>query len=195
MKNTRREELDCYPKLHFAPKYGWINDPNGLVYHDGIFELYYQTNPNGVEWDDMTWEHARSTDLIHWEELEPVMYPDENGMMYSGCGLRNDKEVLGLPKNALLFPYTAALFSEGFTNQHFTIRLAYSTDGVVTEFLNLGRNLIDRATIVYDRGIIEVTTKDETIVQMTDFAHLRTTICSRVSFDEGSGKFKLGIVR
>ncbi|WP_051201057.1 glycoside hydrolase family 32 protein [Butyrivibrio sp. XPD2002] len=125
--SSRKE--NCYPIMHFAPDYGWLNDPNGLVYHDGIFELYYQSNPNGVEWDDMTWGHARSTDLIHWEELEPVLYPDENGMMYSGCGLRNDRGELGLPKDALLFPYTAAGFDEGLSNPYFTIRLAYSTDG------------------------------------------------------------------
>ena len=101
---------NCYPKLHFAPKYGWLNDPNGLVYHDGIYELYFQSNPNGVEWDDMTWGHARSTDLIHWEELEPVLYPDENGMMYSGCGLRNDRGELGLTKISLLLTYTAECF-------------------------------------------------------------------------------------
>ena len=50
-----RENNLNYPIMHFAPTYGWLNDPNGLVYHDGIYELFYQTNPNGVEWDDMTW--------------------------------------------------------------------------------------------------------------------------------------------
>lgn len=59
-----------YPIMHFAPTYGWLNDPNGLVYHDGIYELFYQTNPNGVEWDDMTWGHARSTDLVRRSEKQ-----------------------------------------------------------------------------------------------------------------------------
>ncbi len=120
---------NSYPKMHFAAKYGWLNDPNGLVYHDGIYELYYQANPKGVEWADMTWGHARSKDLINWEELEPVMYPDENGMMFSGCGLQNTRKVLGLDEKALLFPYTAAFFDEERFEPYFTIRLAYSTDG------------------------------------------------------------------
>ena len=140
-----RGKENCYPNLHFAPKYGWLNDPNGLVYHDGIYELYYQSNPNGVEWDDMTWGHARSKDLIHWEELSPVLYPDENGMMYSGCGLRNDREEIGLPKSALLFPYTAAWFDEGFTKPHFTIRLAYSMDGGDTLIKRDGKMLEELA--------------------------------------------------
>ena len=69
------------------------------------------------------------------------------------------------------------------------------SDGIVSEFLNLGKKLLDGATIVYDRGIIEVTTNDETVIQMTDLAHLRTTICCRISFDDGSGKLTIGIVR
>ncbi len=118
-----------YPIIHFAPKFGWLNDPNGLVYHDGIYELYYQSNPDGIEWDNMTWGHARSRDLMHWDELEPVLFPDENGMMFSGCGLRNDRGELGLSKEALLFPYTAAKFDKEKNTPHFTIRLAYSEDG------------------------------------------------------------------
>ena len=135
-------KLNSYPEIHFAAKYGWLNDPNGLVYHDGIYELYYQANPNGIEWDDMTWGHARSKDLLHWEELEPVMYPDENGMMFSGCGLRNDGEALGLPKNDLLFPYTAAYFDSETKQPHFTIRLAVSEDGGET-FVKREGKLLD----------------------------------------------------
>jgi sucrose-6-phosphate hydrolase SacC (GH32 family) len=137
---SRENEL-CYPILHFAPTYGWMNDPNGLVYHDGIYELFYQANPNGVEWDDMTWGHARSTDLIHWEEMTPALFPDENGMMYSGCGLKNDREELDLPAYALLFPYTAAKFRDGFDDPEFTIRLAYSIDGGKTLIKKEGKLL------------------------------------------------------
>ncbi len=123
---------NSYPKLHFAPKYGWINDPNGLVYHDGIYELYYQNNPHGVQWDDMTWGHAKSMDLMHWEELEPALFPDENGLMYSGSGFKNEQKLLDLPEDALLFPYTAAKFEKNLHKPHFTIRMAVSTDGGVT---------------------------------------------------------------
>lgn len=118
------------PALHFTPSYGWMNDPNGLVYHDGIYELYYQHNPRGIDWNCMTWGHARGTDLLHWEDLGDVLEPDENGLMFSGCAIRNDRGLLGLPKDALLFFYTAAGHSSRESKgKPYTIRLAYSTDG------------------------------------------------------------------
>lgn len=124
------KEKRYYPLIHFAPEFGWINDPNGLVVHDGIYELYYQCNPQGIEWGNMTWGHARSTDLIHWEECEPVLRPDENEMMYSGCGLRNEREALHFPGDALIFYYTAAYHNWiDPSKTRFTIRLAYSLDG------------------------------------------------------------------
>ena len=118
------------PAVHFTPSYGWMNDPNGLVYHDGIYELYYQHNPRGIDWNCMTWGHARGTDLLHWEDLGDVLEPDENGLMFSGCAIRNDRGLLGLPKDALLFFYTAAGHSSRESKgKPYTIRLAYSTDG------------------------------------------------------------------
>ena len=118
------------PSLHFTPSYGWMNDPNGLVYHDGIYELYYQHNPRGIDWNCMTWGHTRGTDLLHWEDLGDVLEPDENGLMFSGCAIRNDRGLLGLPKDALLFFYTAAGHSSRESKgKPYTIRLAYSTDG------------------------------------------------------------------
>ena len=116
--------------FHFSPSYGWLNDPNGLVYADGIYHLYFQYNPFDVRWENMSWGHAISKDLLKWEQKDTVMYPDRNGTMFSGCGLRNEHEMLGLPKEALLFYYTAAggaaKWSEG---KLFTQRLAYSVDG------------------------------------------------------------------
>lgn len=121
---------NCYPKVHFAAKYGWINDPNGLIYHDGVYEIYFQYNPYGTQWGNMTWGHARTRDFLEYEELAPVLHPDENGTMFSGCGIINERGLLGLPKDALLLFYTAA----GGTNPEsegkiFTIRMAYSLDG------------------------------------------------------------------
>ena len=125
-----KREKNCYPKVHFAAEYGWINDPNGLIYHDGIYEIYFQHNPHGTQWGNMTWGHARTEDFLSYEELEPVLFPDENGTMFSGCGIVNERGLLGLPKDALLLFYTAA----GGTNEEsegkeFTIRMAYSVDG------------------------------------------------------------------
>lgn len=125
-----KREKNCYPKVHFAAEYGWINDPNGLIYRDGIYEIYFQHNPHGTRWGNMTWGHARTEDFLSYEELEPVLFPDENGTMFSGCGIVNERGLLGLPKDALLLFYTAA----GGTNEEsegkeFTIRMAYSVDG------------------------------------------------------------------
>ena len=129
-KAAGRDSVSCYPRIHFAPPFGWMNDPNGLVWHNGIFELYYQSNPNALFWADMTWSHARSRDLLHWECSGAVLFPDENGTMFSGCGLRNDRGLLGLKADTLLFPYTAAKHGDGGPgSSDFTIRLAYSTDG------------------------------------------------------------------
>jgi len=126
-------EDSFHPNHHYAPARNWCNDPNGLLYHDGIYELYYQYNPNGITWADMHWGHARSEDLVHWKEEPVALAPDEDGTMFSGCGIRNERGLLGLPKDALVYYYTAAggttKESKGGT---FTVRLAYSLDGGMT---------------------------------------------------------------
>ena len=72
------------PQIHFTANTGWINDPNGLVYQDGVYHMYFQYNPFHVEWENMSWGHATSTDLLHWKQEDTVLWPDEYGMMFSG---------------------------------------------------------------------------------------------------------------
>lgn len=123
------------PKLHFSPEIGWHNDPNGLVYENGIYHLYYQWNPFGVVWGNMQWGHAQSTDLIHWEHKPAVLFPNETGTMYSGCGFIDKENKTGLGKDALLFYYTAAGGINEWSRKagnKFTQRLAYSLDGGLT---------------------------------------------------------------
>lgn len=118
------------PLIHFAADRGWLNDPNGLVYHDGVYHLYFQYNQFDTQWDNMSWGHAVSTDLLNFRQMDTVLYPDEHGSMYSGCGLVNERGLLGLPEDALVFFYTAAgginPWSKG---KMFTQRIAVSTDG------------------------------------------------------------------
>ena len=120
------------PLIHFTAPTGWINDPNGLVYADGVWRLYHQWNPYGTEWGNMHWGYAVSRDLITWEHKGVVMEPDAFGTVFSGCGWQDGENTAGFGKDALLFFYTAAggcnQWSVDAGNQH-TQRLAVSLDG------------------------------------------------------------------
>ncbi len=121
------------PRVHFTVKNGWNNDPNGLIYKDGIYHMFYQYNPAGAEWGNMHWGHAVSSDLLHWEEKDIALFPDELGTMFSGSAVTDEKNVSGLGKDAMLLFYTAAggtnILSKG---EPFTQCLAYSTDNGTT---------------------------------------------------------------
>ncbi len=120
------------PGFHFSAKVGWINDPNGLVYYNGHYLMFYQHNPVGVNWGNMHWGCAVSDDLVHWREKEIVLYPDQLGLMFSGSAIVDTKNATGLKEgenDVILLIYTAAGGdSELSKNQPFTQCLAYSTD-------------------------------------------------------------------
>ena len=80
------------PQFHFTSRRGWLNDPNGCIWHDGLYHLYYQHNPFERDWENMTWGHATSPDLLHWTEQTPVLFPDTLGTMYSGSAVF-DKDI------------------------------------------------------------------------------------------------------
>ena len=94
------------PSYHFTPLYGWMNDPNGMVYKDGEYHLYFQYNPYGSKWGNMHWGHAVSKDLVHWEHLDPAIARDPVGHIFSGSSVVDKKNTAGFGKNAIIAIYT-----------------------------------------------------------------------------------------
>lgn len=89
------------PRFHFSPEKGWMNDPNGLVYYDSTYHLFYQHYPDSNVWGPMHWGHATSRDLIHWKHQPIALYPDSLGYIFSGSAVVDDHNTSGLQqKNA-----------------------------------------------------------------------------------------------
>lgn len=109
------------PQFHFSPEYGWMNDPNGLVYLDGEYHLFYQYNPYGNKWGNMHWGHAVSTDLTSWTYLPTALGIDSLGDIFSGSAVIDVNNTAGFGKNAMVAIFT----SNGKTQQQ---SIAYSTD-------------------------------------------------------------------
>jgi len=86
-RENLRIQHEPFPQIHFHPDTGWMNDPNGLFYINGEWNMFFQYNPFSAKWQNMHWKHAVSRDLIHWHEKEITLYPDEFGTMYSGSAV------------------------------------------------------------------------------------------------------------
>lgn len=110
------------PVYHHTPLWGWMNDPNGMFYKDGVWNLYYQFNPYGSIWGNMTWGHATSRDLVHWQYEGTPIEPDDLGTIFSGSAIVDSSNTAGFGKNAIVAMYTSAAESQ-------TQSLAYSSDG------------------------------------------------------------------
>jgi fructan beta-fructosidase len=142
------------PYLHFSPERNWMNDPNGLVYDDGTWHVFFQHNPQGTRWGNMSWGHATSTDLVHWEE-QPVAIPqtfDANGVaiedIFSGSVVVDEGNTSGLGTTEN--PPMVAIYTSAYTPSHPTHAgkqaqsLAYSLDDGQTWTKYEGNPVLDR---------------------------------------------------
>lgn len=117
-----RTAAELHPYLHFTPKAGWLNDPNGLCIYQGEYHLFFQHNPFDVKWNNISWGHAVSRDLLHWRQVEEALLPDERGAMFSGSAIEENGELL-------LYYTHAGGRTEWSRGKHFTQDIARSRDG------------------------------------------------------------------
>lgn len=96
------------PVYHHTPVYGWMNDPNGMFYKDGVYHLYFQYNPYGSMWGNMTWGHSTSTDLVHWTDEGTSIVADAWGTIFSGSCVVDKDNTAGFGKGAVIAFYTSA---------------------------------------------------------------------------------------
>ncbi len=137
-QETTVEEKELYAEdhrnqFHFSPPVNWMNDPNGMVYFDGEYHLFYQYHPESNVWGPMHWGHAISTDLVHWEHLPIALYPDDLGYIFSGSAVIDWKNTSGFSKNGN--PPMVAIFThhdpkgeKSGSNNFQSQSIAYSLD-------------------------------------------------------------------
>lgn len=130
---TNREKYR--PAYHHTPLYGWMNDPNGMFYKDGEWHLYYQWNPYGSKWQNMTWGHSSSKDLMNWEHHPAAIEPNGLGSVFSGSSVVDKDNTAGFGKDAVVSLYTSADVSQ-------VQSLAHSSDNGMTFEIYPGNPII-----------------------------------------------------
>lgn len=121
------------PQYHFTPPSMWMNDPNGMVYYDGEYHLFYQHYPDSTVWGPMHWGHAISKDLVHWEHLPIALYPDSLGMIFSGSAVVDVSNTSGLgttenPAMVAIYTYHDMAGEKAGKNNFQTQGIAFSVD-------------------------------------------------------------------
>ena len=145
-------DQDLRSQFHFSSIKGWNNDPNGMVFYNGEYHLYFQHNPKSVNWGNMTWGHAVSKDMVHWKQLNHAILPYRNGTIFSGTAIVDYNNSLGKntdSKKAIVAFFTHANNSWGDKNrlEHqpswFYQSAAYSLDdGRTFNLINEGHGVI-----------------------------------------------------
>lgn len=125
------------PQIHFSPRGNWMNDPNGMVYKNGVYHLYFQYYPQGTVWGPMHWGHATSADMINWKEQDVAIYPDSLGYIFSGSAVFDEKNTSGFGKNGkaplvAVFTQHDVVGEKRGTDTFQTQSIAYSLDDGIT---------------------------------------------------------------
>ncbi|MCY7309621.1 MAG: glycoside hydrolase family 32 protein [Bacteroidota bacterium] len=118
------------PRFHFSPAVNWCNDPNGLVYNNGTYHLFYQHNPFGNVWGHMTWAHATSKDLVHWKHLPVAIAEEKDTMIFSGTCVVDKNNTSGFGKNGSI--PMVAVYTAHIENVNQSQHIAYSLDNGIT---------------------------------------------------------------
>ena len=134
---TNREQYR--PVYHHTPAWGWMNDPNGMFYKDGVWHLYFQHNPYGSQWENMTWGHSTSTDLVNWTFQGDPIEADAWGTIFSGSAVVDHQGTAGFGKGAVVAMYTSA-------GENQTQCIAYSTDNGQTFTKYVGNPVVTSNT-------------------------------------------------
>ena len=121
------------PQFHFTPEANWMNDPNGMVYYEGEYHLFYQYYPDSTVWGPMHWGHAISKDLVHWEHMPVAIYPDSLGWIFSGSAVADLKNTSGLgtaenPPLVAIYTYHNVMLEKSGSKTPQSQALAFSTD-------------------------------------------------------------------
>jgi sucrose-6-phosphate hydrolase SacC (GH32 family) len=132
------------PAYHFTPARNWMNDPNGLVQHNGVYHLYFQYNPDGDLWGNMNWGHASSPDLVHWSEHPIAIAQDDLEEIYSGSVVVDhaNSSGFGFGEDPPLVAIYTSVYGDGLQAQS----LAFSTDAGMTWTKYAGNPVLDRSS-------------------------------------------------
>ena len=141
------------PIIHFSPNANWMNDPNGMVYHNGTYHLFFQYHPHSTIWGPMHWGHATSTDMINWKEQPIAIYPDSIGTIFSGSAVLDKNNTSGFGKNGkaplvAIFTHHNADGEKAGKKDYQNQSLAYSNDDGKTWIKYSGNPVVKNPGII-----------------------------------------------